>query len=104
MNGDQKMYLKMLPGVRWEIMRTLGVGGHLGATESMLQRVIDSAYVGITATERRNQLAYLESRKLIEVERSEIEDWRAVLTRHGTDLVEYRCDCEPGIARPSLGQ
>ncbi|MDE0718423.1 MAG: hypothetical protein OXH64_10855 [Rhodospirillaceae bacterium] len=95
-------HLKMLPGIRWEILRTLHVGGRLGATEPMLQRVIDAAYIGVTRDALRDQLDYLEKRKLIDVERSELDPWRASLSRHGTDLAEYRVDCEPGIARPAL--
>ena len=50
----------------------------------------------------RDELDYLEKRKLIEIERSQIEPWRATLTRYGKDLVEYRVDCEAGIARPAF--
>ncbi len=46
-------------------------------------------------------MAYLESRKLIAVVRSEIDPWRATLTRHGYDVADYQVDCEPGIRRPS---
>ena len=99
---NDEMELRMLPGVRWEILRTLYVGGHLGATETMCRRVVDAAYMGITTERLRNQLDYLEKRKLIAVERSELEDWRATLTRYGTDLVEYRVECEAGITRPAL--
>ena len=93
---------RMLPGVRWEILRTLHVGGHLGATEAMCQQVVNAAFVGVTAETLRNQFDYLEKRKLIEIQRSDLDPWRATLSRHGTDLVEYRVDCEPGIARPAL--
>ena len=74
----------MLPGARWDILRTLKVGGHLGVTKRWI----------------RDQLAYLESRKLIGIERSEVEPWRAVLTRHGHDIADYQVECEPGIRRP----
>ncbi|MDE0053487.1 MAG: hypothetical protein OXT64_04430 [Gammaproteobacteria bacterium] len=42
----------------------------------------------------------LESRKLIELTRNPMKDWRAKLTRHGWDVTSYVVDCEPGIARP----
>ncbi|MCY3878043.1 MAG: hypothetical protein OXF74_02550 [Rhodobacteraceae bacterium] len=96
----QTFNLKMLPGVRWEILRTLHVAGHLGATESMCMRVVDAAYLGVTRDSLRDQLDYLEKRGLVAIERPELDDWRAALTRHGTDLVEYRIECEPGISRP----
>lgn len=97
-----KAELQMLPGIRWEILRTLLVGGHLGATETMCQQVVNAAYIGVLPETLRDELDYLAKRKLIDLERSELEDWRATLTRHGKDLVEYRVDCEPGIARPQL--
>ena len=91
---------KLLPSARWAILRTLRVGGHLGATETMIREVLVTDYLGITARWIRDQLAYLESRKLIAIERSEIEAWRATLTRHGSDIVDYQVDVCPGIRRP----
>lgn len=90
----------LLPSARWAILRTLRVGGHLGATETMIREVLVVDYIGLTQYWLRDQLTYLESRKLIEIARSEIEPWRASLTRHGYDLVDYQCDVEPGIRRP----
>ncbi len=94
--------LQMLPGIRWSILRTLHVGGHIGATEPMIRSVIDAEFIGISADTLRKQLHYLQQRKLIELTESEIDPWRAKLTRCGYDLVEYRVDCEAGIARPKL--
>ena len=90
----------MLPGARWDILRTLRVGGHLGATERMLRDVLVAAYLGITERWIRDQLAYLEDRRLLDLTRSEIEPWRATLTRHGYDVADYQVDCEAGIRRP----
>ena len=86
---------------RWSILQTLHCGGHLGATEPMIMAVL----VEIVPTQARqaalrDQLVYLERRKLVRIERSEVRPWRATLTRHGIDLVEYQIECEPGIARP----
>ncbi len=90
----------MLPGARWDILRTIHVGGHLGATERMIRDVLVAGYIGVTERWIRDQMAYLESRKLIAVVRSEIDPWRATLTRHGYDVADYQVDCEPGIRRP----
>ena len=93
--------IKFLPGIRWSLLRTIHVGGHLGATETMCKQVIDAEYVGVLSpSAMRDQFHYLEQRKLISVTKPELEPWYAVLTRHGYDVVEYRVDCEPGIARP----
>ncbi len=87
--------------VRWSILQTLQVGGHLGATEPMIQAVFQDLFPRLSGQRMiRDQLSYLEGRKLVSIERSEIKPWRAKLTRHGIDLVEYTIDCEPGIARP----
>ena len=91
---------KHLPAVRWEILRTLDVGGHLGATETMLLSVVGAAFITADRQLVRDEMHYLEDRKLISVERHEIDPWRAVLTRHGRDLVDYQIPCEPGIRRP----
>jgi len=86
---------------RWSILQTLQVGGHLGATEPMILAVLQD-WMPQYARQAflRDQLAYLEGRRLLKVERSESRPWRTTLTRHGWDLVDYTIDCEPGIARP----
>ena len=91
---------KLLPGARWSILRTLHVGGHLGATEVMIREVVVSEFLGATHRFVRDQLDYLESRKLVTIERSEVDPWRAKLTRHGHDVADYQVECERGIRRP----
>ncbi len=86
--------------LRWTILRTLKVGGHLGATEKMCLDVARGEYLGVTADRVRTEFDYLESRGLIRIERSEVRAWRAKLTRHGRDVVDYEVDVEPGITRP----
>lgn len=90
----------MLPGVRWSILRTIHVGGYLGATEVMMREVVNVEYLGVTRDFIRTQLDYLAKRKLIALERSELHPWRATLSRYGHDVVEYQVDCEPGVSRP----
>ena len=91
-----------IAALRWTVLRTLMVGGHLGATEKMCLDVARAEYLGVTAERVRTEFDYLESRRLIEIERSEVRSWRAKLTRAGRDLVDYEVDVEPGIARPPL--
>ena len=90
----------LLPRARWSILRTLHVGGHLGATEEMIHAVLTGEFIGVTRQWIRQQLDYLQSRKLVSVERSEIAPWRAKLERHGYDIVDYQVECLPGIQRP----
>ena len=90
----------LLPAAHWDILRTLRISGHLGATERMIREVLVAGYLGITRHWLRDQLAYLESRKLIAIERHAVDPWRVVLTRHGYDVADYQVACEPGIRRP----
>ncbi len=89
-----------LPAARWDILRTLRVGGHLGATESMVRDVLVAGYIGVTRHWIRDQLDYLEARKLIAIQRSETDPWRMTLTRYGYDVADYQVACDPGIRRP----
>ena len=88
------------PMIRWEILRVLKAGGYYGATEAMVLSALRTLFPFYDQMLGRDQLDYLAARKLINLERVEVEPWRATLTRHGIDLYEYRIDCEPGIARP----
>lgn len=87
-------------GLRWTILRTLMIGGHIGATDQMCLDVARAEYIGVSRERVRTELDYLESRKLVTIERSEMRGWRAKLTRYGRDLVDYEVDCEAGITRP----
>ena len=89
-----------IAALRWTILRTLMVGGHLGATDKMCLDVARAEYLGVTKERIRTEFDYLEARRLIEIERSEIRAWRAKLTRHGRDVVDYEVEVEPGITRP----
>ena len=53
-----------------------------------------------TPRELRNELDYLAERHLLHLDGRDGPQWRAKLTRHGTDIAEYTTPCEPGIARP----
>ena len=85
---------------RWEMLRCLHVGGHVGTTDTMILSVLVALWAGVTRDWVRDQLAYLEDRKLVRIERHAVEDWRCWLTRDGTDVVLYTVDCLPGIDRP----
>lgn len=92
--------LTKLESGRWELLRVMNVAGHLGATETMMFHTLVAMWPDINRDWIRNQLDYLENRKLIELEKHELKDWRAKLSRHGWDITSYVVDCEPGIARP----
>ena len=89
-----------IQGLHWAILRTVMVGGHIGVTDQMILDVARAEYLGTTRDLIRNEIGYLESRGLIDSERSEIGPWRVTLTRHGRDVVDYTVACKPGIRRP----
>lgn len=89
-----------LPNVRWAMIRTCRVGGHAGVTDTMLLDVVRAEYITATREQIRTEMHYLESRKLLTLEKSEVKPWRAVLTRHGFDVADYQVECERGIERP----
>jgi len=87
--------------IRWCVLQTLNCARPIGATENMLSSVLTEVQDNVTPLEIRCELDYLEGRKLIEVEKSEIvQQWRAKLTPVGVDVCEYTVDCPKGIARP----
>ena len=89
-----------IAALRWTILRTVMVGRHQGATDKMCTDVARAEYLGITIDRIRTEMDYLTMRGLMKTEKSEIRPWRATLTRHGRDVVDYEVDVEPGISRP----
>lgn len=86
--------------LRWLILLTLNAARPLGAGETLLIDTVRQAIPDCTAREVRNELDYLAERNLIHLDGRGGPQWRAKLTRHGADIVEYTVDCDPGIGRP----
>lgn len=86
--------------IRWVLLKALDNARPIGAGEGMLLSIVQSIPVESTPLEIRRELDYLEDRKLVDIERDPSGPWRASLTRHGVDYVEYTIDGQPGIARP----
>lgn len=87
--------------IRWMLLLTLNnARASGGASEALLLQVVQSEYADATPLELRAQLDYLESRNLIEIEKSPDGRWHADIGRYGVDVVEYTVECDPGIARP----
>lgn len=87
--------------LRWVLLLALNNARPYGAAEVVLLATAQGVYPDATALEIRRELAYLEDRRLIEIERTPSGPWRAELTRYGVDIVEYTVECLPGIARPA---
>lgn len=86
--------------LRWILLLALNHARPFGAAEMMLLGTAQAIYPDATALEIRRELAYLEDRALVEIERMPAGPWRAALTRTGVDIVEYTVECDPGIGRP----
>lgn len=86
--------------LRWLILLTLDKARPLGASEALIQSVIQQVPQPVTAHELRRELDYLADRDLVSISGRETPQWHAELTRIGVDVVEYTVDVYAGIARP----
>ena len=86
--------------LRWYMLLALGYGRPVGCYEEVLLATAQAMYPDATALDIRCALDYLQTRELVQLRKEPSGRWWAGLTRHGTDIVEYTVDCEPGIARP----
>lgn len=86
--------------LRWLILSVLDAARPLGANEQLMLRAINDVPLHVTTRELRRELDYLEECSLVRITGQDGPLWSAELTRSGIDLVEYTCECEPGIARP----
>lgn len=87
--------------LRWLILLTLNAARPLGAGETLVLETVRQAVPAVTSRDLRVELDYLAERDLIHLEGRDGPQWRAKLTRYGTDIAEYTIDCAPGIARPA---
>ena len=87
-------------GMRWHLINTLNKARPYTSSEVFLLDVMRGIYPDVTALELRQQLEYLQDRKLLDLTKQPSGMWFADLTRLGVDLAEYTIDCQPGIARP----
>jgi hypothetical protein len=86
--------------LRWLILETLNSARPIGANEGLILNVVNDVQGQVTTLELRKELDYLADRELVEVEGKNSAVWKAELTRHGVDVVEYTIECDAGIARP----
>jgi hypothetical protein len=84
---------------RWRLLRAIYFGRPLATADTILWRALHDIALPITLKQVRQELDYLESRKLVEIKKRP-DVWLSELTWHGVDVVEYTVDCVPGIARP----
>lgn len=87
-------------GMRWHLINTLNKARPYTSSEVFLLDVMRGIYPDVTALELRQQLEYLQDRKLIDLAKQPSGMWFADLNRLGVDIAEYTIDCQAGIARP----
>lgn len=86
--------------LRWLLLLALNHSRPIHAHESLLLTTARGVYPDTTDVELRRELAYLEDRKMISIDRNPSGFWTADLTALGVDIAEYTVACHPGIARP----
>jgi len=87
-------------GMRWHLINTLNKARPYTSSEVFLLDVMRGIYSDATALELRQQLEYLQDRKLVDLTKLSSGMWFADLNRLGVDIAEYTIDCQAGIARP----
>mgnify|MGYP001009536340 FL=1 len=87
-------------GMRWHLINTLNKARPYTSSEVFLLDVMRGIYPDVTALELRQQLEYLQDRKLLDLTKQPSGMWFADLNRLGVDIAEYTIDCQAGIARP----
>ncbi|XXQ69030.1 hypothetical protein ACKLNO_03995 [Neisseriaceae bacterium B1] len=87
-------------GMRWHLINTLNKARPYTSSEVFLLDVMRGIYPDVTALELRQQLEYLQDRKLVDLNKQPSGMWFADLNRLGVDIAEYTIDCQAGIARP----
>lgn len=85
--------------MRWQLLNALNKARPIGAMDTLLISVMQAIYSDCSVNELHSQLEYLESRKLVEIQRKPDGHWHSKLTHYGIDIVEYTTDCYDGIAR-----
>ena len=85
---------------RWRILKTLDSGRPYKVVESLMHRVIADSHLPSDREDLRRELDYLSDKGLLDLDRSNRDEWAAELTAKGVDVVEYSIDAPPGIARP----
>lgn len=84
--------------LRWIILLALWHARPYGTTEGVILSACRDIPLRVTTDEVRRELDSLAKRGLVEVQRGPV--WSATLTAAGEDVVDYRADAPPGIARP----
>ncbi|SDH93462.1 hypothetical protein [Roseospirillum parvum] len=88
--------------LRWILILAMYNAQPQELQESVMLATVRAIYPDATPLELRKNLDYLADRDLVELRKEPSGVWWGNLTRVGTDIAEYTCDCQPGIARPPM--
>lgn len=87
--------------MRWNLLNAINKARPYVSSGEFLLDVMRAIYNDATVAEVQRELQYLETRKLVTIEKSTVGAWHVDLTRVGIDLAEYTSACEAGISRPA---
>jgi len=90
--------------MRWMILDSIYLNRPVGMHTAELLPIIRSVYKDATHLEIRRELDYLEERELVRIQKDPLDNWSVNLKRYGIEIVEYACECDPGIDRPTITQ
>lgn len=85
--------------LRWVILLALWHARPYGTTEGVILGACRDIPLRVTVDEVRRELHSLEQRGMVRVTAGPV--WQAELTATGEDVVDYRAEAPPGIARPA---
>ena len=85
--------------LRWVLLLALWHARPYGAAESVLLSTAQEIPLLVTGDIVRRELGSLAERGLVRLQRDRAV-WHAAITAAGEDVVEYRADAPPGVARP----
>jgi hypothetical protein len=88
--------------IRWMILDTANMHRPGGMNTDALLPIIRSVYHNVTDHEIRLELDYLEERELVKIAKDPLDNWFVDLKRYGIEVAQYECECDPGIARPTI--
>lgn len=84
--------------IRWEILETLYAARPDSVSEQVLCSTVAEGVIQDPTRVTKSEIGYLKDAGLVLCGDGERPMLR--LSPEGVDVVEYACDCRPGIARP----
>ncbi|SFK92536.1 hypothetical protein SAMN05216302_102133 [Nitrosomonas aestuarii] len=85
--------------LRWILLYALWHARPYGTSEHVLLRTAHDIPLRVTSDTVRRELGYLKGKALVTLSENQ-PVWQAEITAEGEDVVDYRADVPPGIARP----